>query len=276
MVFQRKRRTVLEYHHCSYGTSKLVFRGPKSALVPPYVACLGGSATYGRFVREPFPAQLERSLGMPVVNLGVVNAGVDAFLHDSTVIEICRNARVAVIEAVGAHNLSNRLYSVHPRRNDRFVRASTLLRTIFSEVDFTEFNFTRHMLTTLKVVSPDRFRIVEDEVKTAWLARMKLLIDRIGGHTRLLWVSRSAPEHHVALEDAQDDPILVDGAMIEALEPWVDGALVHRLGPEVLADNTAGMVFDPLEIAAARAFLGPRAHEQIGKVLADEFLQAAQ
>ncbi len=36
---------------------------------------------------------------------------------------------------MGAQNLSNRFYAVHPRRNDRFLRASTLMKTIFREVD---------------------------------------------------------------------------------------------------------------------------------------------
>ena len=55
-----------------------------------------------------------------------------------------------MIQVSGAQNLSNRFHAVHPRRNDRFLRASTLLKTIYRDVDFTEFNFTRHLLTTLR------------------------------------------------------------------------------------------------------------------------------
>ncbi len=57
---------------------------------------------------------------------------------------------MTVIQVMGAHNMSNRFYAVHPRRNDRFLRASLgCCKTIYPEVDFTEFNFTRHMLTAL-------------------------------------------------------------------------------------------------------------------------------
>jgi hypothetical protein len=66
----------------------------------------------------------------------------------------------------GAQNLSNRLYTVHPRRNDRFLRASGILRTIYRDVDFTEFHFTRHMLDHLRCLSEDRFDIVR--TNCAW------------------------------------------------------------------------------------------------------------
>ncbi|MEZ5723123.1 MAG: DUF6473 family protein [Paracoccaceae bacterium] len=74
--------------------------------------------------------------------------------------------------------MSNRFYAVHPRRNDRFLRASNLLKTIYREVDFTEFNFTRHLLTRLKELSEDKFMMVEQELK-AWVARMKTLVSKI-------------------------------------------------------------------------------------------------
>lgn len=262
MVFQRGKRISLDYQPCTYGHSKLTFRGPKQTLDTPYVACVGGSFTYGRYVAAPFPALLSEEISRPVVNLGVVNAGVDAFVHDASVIEICRGALAVVIELTGAHNLSNRLYSVHPRRNDRFTKASTLLRTIYNDVDFTEFHFTRHMLMTLKTVSPERFRIVEEEVKTAWSARMKILLERIGGAPMLLWVSRTSPERHVSLEDTNHDPVLVDADMVKALAPLAGQVVMHRMRKTGVG-LTEGMVFDPLEMAAARQFPAPRDHAAI-------------
>ena len=79
----------------------------------------------------------------------------------------CANAQVTVIQILGAHNMSNRFYTVHPRRNDRFLRASPMLRGIYHDVDFTEFNFTRHMLSRLREISEERFALVVEELKTA-------------------------------------------------------------------------------------------------------------
>jgi hypothetical protein len=104
-----------------------------------------------------FPELLEDHVGLPVVNLGAINAGIDVFSCDETVLSACSGARAVVLQAMGAHNLRNRFYSVHQRRNDRFLRASPLLSTLYPEVDFTEFAFTRHLIQTLHDTDPGGF-----------------------------------------------------------------------------------------------------------------------
>ena len=37
------------------GPRKLLFRGPKRDLDQPFVAFLGGTNTYGKFIERPFP-----------------------------------------------------------------------------------------------------------------------------------------------------------------------------------------------------------------------------
>jgi hypothetical protein len=44
---------------------------------------------------------------------------------------------------------------------------------IYPEVDFSEVCFTRHLLTRLYKVSPERFEIIREEVSQAWRARMR-------------------------------------------------------------------------------------------------------
>ncbi|MEO1779366.1 MAG: DUF6473 family protein, partial [Pseudomonadota bacterium] len=144
----------LDYLPCRYGTSKILFRGPKRTLDAPYVAFFGGTTTYGKFVETPFPALLEQDLGMTCVNFGCVNAGVDLYAADPVLREAATQARVTVLQVISPRNMSNRFYKVHPRRNDRFIEASPLLRTIYREVDFAEFNFTNHMLQRLYLVLP--------------------------------------------------------------------------------------------------------------------------
>ena len=146
MTFQRKGPPGLDYKPCRYGTSRLTFRGPARLLRGKYVAFLGSTETYGKYIPEPYPALVEQELGVTCVNLGCVNAGHDVYLHDPYVMELAGQARVRVLQIGGAHNMSNRFYTVHPRRNDRFLKSSRLMRQIFGDVDFTDFTFTRHML----------------------------------------------------------------------------------------------------------------------------------
>jgi uncharacterized protein DUF6473 len=53
----------LDYLPCRYGNSKLLFRGPKRSLDEPYIAFIGGTETYGKFLAKPFPVLVEEEFG---------------------------------------------------------------------------------------------------------------------------------------------------------------------------------------------------------------------
>ncbi len=75
------------------------------------------------------------------------------------------------MQAVGLANLSNTFYSVHPRRNDRFLGATPRLRALYPEMDFTDFAFARHLLHSLSALASRRFSEV-----TAQLHQMRALL----------------------------------------------------------------------------------------------------
>lgn len=251
----------LDYFPCRYGRSKLLFRGPRRDLATPYVAVLGGGETYGKFVAEPWPALLQRALGVPVVNLGAVNAGPDAWAGDGAIPDIAAQARVTLVQVTGAQNLTNRFYSVHPRRNDRFLRASPLLASIYREIDFTEFTFTRHMLHSLYRASPEKFAIVAEELRAAWLARMIALLPRLGARVVLVWMARQGPD--AARPVPEDEPMLVTRAMLDALVQR-GAALVEVVYSDAAqAQGVAGMVYPVMAEAAARAMPGPMHHAEV-------------
>ena len=193
MAFVYSGAGSLDYSPCRYGMSKLIFRGPKQALDWPYTVVLGGTETYGKFVAQPYPSVLAQKTGRLVVNLGYVNAGPDAYLNDPGTLAIAAGSEVAIVQLIGAANVSNRFYTVHPRRNDRFVMATPWLRALFPEVDFTEFHFTGHLVQTLHHVSPKRFALVAAELRAVWLDRMRRLLGRLSGKVVLLWMADQPP-----------------------------------------------------------------------------------
>ncbi|MDI3338716.1 DUF6473 family protein [Defluviimonas aestuarii] len=265
MAYEYASEGSLDYFPCRYGQSKLLFRGPRRRLEGAYAAVLGGTETYGKFVVEPFPTLLEGMLDLAVVNFGYMNAGADVFANEPVIVDACSRAKVTVIQLMGAQNMSNRFYAVHPRRNDRFLRASNLMKTVFREVDFTEFHFTRHMLSALKAVSEEKFALVEDELKSAWTARMRTLVQKIEGKTVLLWISGTRQDGH---DDLGPEPLMVDEEMVAAIRPFAT-ELVH-VTPSSAARNsgTAGMRFAPLEEPAALVMPGPRVHQEVAEALA--------
>lgn len=100
--------SALDYRPCRYGSSRLLFRGPKKILKKPYIAFVGGSETYGKFVASPFPDLVGSETGVAQVNLGCHNAGLDAFLNDDTALSICKRAELTVLQVFGASDISNR------------------------------------------------------------------------------------------------------------------------------------------------------------------------
>ncbi len=267
MAYDHLGAGALDYLSCRYGKSKLLFRGPKRKLDGRYVAAIGGTETYGKFMPRPYPDRTEAALGTKVVNLGCVNAGIDVFSQDPAVLEACSGAAVTVIEIPGAQNMSNRFYAVHPRRNDRFLRASTLLKSFYREVDFTEFHFTRHLLSALKAADADRFAIVEGELKDAWVARMKALMSRIDSKIVLLWLASHAPEDCTTCSDQGGDPLFVDRAMLEAVTPYAARVVEVVVSPDDVAAGAEGMVFSDLEAPAVQEMLGTRAHQMAAAAL---------
>ena len=268
MTYETLGQAALDYFPCRYGTSKLLFRGPRRRLQDDYVAYLGGIETYGKFIEMPFPTLIEHETGIKAVNLGCVNAGVDAYVTDKSLVNICARAKVTVIQLMGAQNMSNRFYAVHPRRNDRFLRASKLLQTIYSEIDFTDFSFTRHMLIELAAAAPAKFAMVESELKDAWVARMQTLIEQIDGKVVLLWLSDHSPEQAASRGMSEAEPLFVDRAMIDRLAVSVSDVVEIVSDP---AERRAGldeMAFAPLEEPAAEEMLGPVVHRRVVAALA--------
>ncbi len=253
MAFVFPGAEALDYSPCRYGASKLLFRGPGHDLSGDYIAVLGGTETYGKYVPEPYATLTERQTGMKVVNLGCANAGPDVYLNDPGAIEVAAGARAVVVQIVGAQNLTNRYYSVHPRRNDRFVHPGPLLRSMFPEVDFTEFHFTRHMLSALRKAAPDRFEVVTQELRGAWVRRMRDLLGRLPADLVLLWMGDRPPPEPGRRADLEHDPMLVDAGMIAAIRPmaavWVE---VSGYG------SAEGLVYGPMDIAPSVP--GPATH----------------
>ncbi len=264
MTYLSRRASAIDYMPCRYGSSKNTFRGPQRALNDNYIAIFGGSKTYGKFVDSPFAELLENLIEKDCINLGSMNAGIDVFMNDPVLNDVCNNARATVIEVMGAASLSNRFYKVHPRRNDRFIGVSALLKVVYQDVDFTDIHFVRHLLHTMQSKGQERFEIICEELQETWVMRMQLLLEKIDGPVFLLWFADHSPDD-IGLAQIGADPLFVNRTMIEAIRPYVTEVL------EVIPDShdLEGMKFMPTEEPTAIHFPNPKAHEKVARALAD-------
>lgn len=248
----------LDYFPCRYGASKRVFRGPKRDLSAPYVAVFGGTDTYGKFIDRPFPDLLEDSLDQTCVNFGSPNAGIDALLRDPILDNMSKTALATVLQITSPRNMSNRFYTVHPRRNDRFVKPSTSLKALYRDVDFSQFNFTKHMLLRLHGACSGRFRNIVSELQEAWMNRMSDVLAQIKGPTVLFWFADHAPQSENDVFGS--DPWFVTREMIDELKSRATVYTEVVASADALAAGTEGMHFSEMEAPSARHVLGPLAH----------------
>lgn len=246
---------------CRYEGSRLRFRGPVCSLHDPYIAVLGGSETFGKGVAQPFPALLAQQVDCPVANLGVMHAGVSLFSEESWLIETASKARLTVLQVLGAQNMSNRMYSVHSRRNDRFVGASAALRTLYPNVDFTDFNFTGHLMRSLSSQEGDAFDSLVEELRWAWVQRMRRLVTLIDSDVVLLWMSDRPPED--VDQWTRLEPAFVDRSMLNEMRPHVVD-IVEVVCTERRAMNPS---------ARTTHFPGPRHHADVAEALASAIRQ---
>jgi Domain of unknown function (DUF6473) len=251
----------LDYFPCRYGASKAVFRGPERDLTRPYIAMLGGSPTFGKYVERPFPLLVEQALGVQVANLAGMNAGPDFYLSDPAALAVARGARAAVVQLTGAEAMSNPFYTVHSRRSDRFLTATPALRALYPQVDFTEIHFTRHLLMVLQRTDADRFQAVVQGLKTNWLARMQALLAELPGCRVLLWLADSAPPAVAVGLDTP--PLFVDRAMLDAL--CRDGTAVVEAVPSSRARAMArfDMIYPETEATQAACLPGAAVHVEV-------------
>lgn len=267
MAYALQSEGALDYFPCHYGTSTLLFRGPRRSLERPYVVYMGGNETYGKFIPDPFPDLVEEEVGFGSVNLGVSNAGLDLYLNETGLLEIASRAEAVVLQVVGAANLSNRYYSVHPRRNDRFLGPTPLLKSLFRDVDFTDFAFTRHLLHALQSRSPDRFEVLADDLRATWLARMKDLLSRLPPRTLLLWLADQPPPQISRRANLSHDPLLVNTEMLSAIRPLARLYVEAVTRPQARGPDLGGMAFSSTEAKAAATVPGPEVHRDITKIL---------
>ena len=266
----------LDYQTYRFGRSKQRFRGPKPDLSRPYISFIGGSEPYGKFVANPFPAQLENTLNFPCANWGTPGAGPSFFLRDPVLLEACSNARACVITIMGAVSMSNRLYSVFKRRNSRVREVSSILRALYPDLNLNEFRFAHNMLRKLYHHNTENFKVVELELREAWVARMRDLLEEIETTCVLVWMSTRAPEEEppvTAPNSFISPPAFVNREMIEKVAPMADILVEYVSGNGVAHMQDDGRIFTQEQSDAALRYPGMTMHRQVAELLEEPLRQ---
>lgn len=249
---------LFDYDTYLFGRTHQVYRGPMPDLRNPYIVCLGSSHTFGRFTNHPFPTMVEQDMGRTVVNFGTDGVGPGFFLSDPDIMHVVNGAKLCIIEVMSARPLSNRMYTVRQRRNERLAKPASLLRGLYPDVDFRQFAAVKGMLRHLQETDPDRFRLLENEMQNAWIGRMQSLLNEITVPKILFWFGAREPDDTPSAEEGPDAwiyPHFVDGAMIDTVHSFADRYVecISRAGlPQDLTRDGDPVLFRPTGRAITR------------------------
>lgn len=276
MTYQKPDRAFINYNVHRWGRLNQIYRGPPPRLEAPYHICLGAAQTFGRYCAAPFPSLLSERLGRECVNFGTGGAGPGFFLRDSAVLEAASNAEVCVIQVMSARSLSNRLFQVKPKRNAQIQAVSKALEDLFPHVDFETFSYAHNMLNSIASEDAEKFLEVENELRTAWVARTRLLLDSIHTKKVLFWFSEREPDEtmrHRPNKPMLKYPHYVDQAMMNAVAPCVDEVVycVTSEGlPQSLLRAGEPVLQSPfgMPITENRYYPSPAMHEAAANALA--------
>ncbi|WP_254436846.1 DUF6473 family protein, partial [Ruegeria arenilitoris] len=267
----------MSYHHagsdgpvdsvCQYAGSKLWFRGPERSLDAPYIACVGGDETFGRFVGQPFVDLLERRLEKTCVNLGSLFSGVEALSLDAGMLRIVNDAELCVLQLPDVLSQSNHFYRVHPRRNDRFLEPTRDLLSLYPDVDFTEVHFVRHLLARLQTHSDARIEAVAQELSEAWVLGMRSFLERVTAPVLLLWLHVNDQDVWEDAGTTERDLVPVTQSMVDQIRPLCADCVELQVQTAGASEELEDAMFGSLQQPMALHCLGPSAHRHIASCL---------
>jgi hypothetical protein len=245
--YQDSDHAICDYQYAQLpGTTTLV-RGPIPVdLSADFVVCLGGAHTLGRFVEYPYPALLQRQLGVPVLNLGHGGGKPEFYLQSPGIIEVINKAKCAVIQVMSARGSPNRfLKPTSHAHNIMSIAEGIAAAKNPAFVDAAYRNLLRQL-------EPARLQEAIEETRSNWLAEMERLLGRITVPKVLFWFSVRTPAYVAKFNNLDamlgDYPQLVTEEMIGKLKPETDGYIqcVSNVGmPYTLRDAQS---HEPVEV----------------------------
>ncbi|MFO1060622.1 MAG: DUF6473 family protein [Dongiaceae bacterium] len=231
----------------------LPLRGPLPDLTKPYIACIGGSRTFGGVDRLPFPAILAELSGTPVLNLGA-SAGIAREVLDRPgLLDVLNQAEAVVLEASPGWIAAPAGPPVGPREAGDLEAALALLRKL------------RPPRIVLRIGDP-----ADDPGSGTPAPPERAAIERLRSHAEAL-IEPGANEGAAGAEALPDDAegdARIAGRLAAALGPFLAREQASAPGADDAADRRLFIL-----LAAARTgtnLLGGLLHGQPGIFMGGE------
>lgn len=172
------------------------FRGPIPNLKQPYMACIGGAQTMGRFTADAYPQLLSDELSLPCLNLGLGGAG-PAFALRPEVLTLLQRAQLVVVQIFSGRSASNSRYdsSAEGRNFGRCVRTGAF---VAYEQFLSQLMLRQDESLTRRIIA---------ETREDFAFSMNALARALPNPTVLLWFSQRKPAY---VSDYRESPSILN------------------------------------------------------------------
>jgi hypothetical protein len=186
------------------------FRGPP-VQSREYIACVGASQTFGRFVQMPFPRLISYALRIDTLNLGRGGAGPEFPLENPALMEHINGSRIVIVQVFSGRSQSNSLF----RMAGQTMCGTNLANGSECSADqFYTWLLTQDTKLAQEIVA---------ETREKYASAMTRLLDAIVPPTILFWFSTRSPDYEECMELPLtrlfgEFPQLINRAIVERLK----------------------------------------------------------
>ncbi|MEM1389522.1 MAG: DUF6473 family protein [Pseudomonadota bacterium] len=218
--YQDVDRDVIDYDLWFLSNNSPALRGPRSNLsetdLSNTICCIGAAQTFGRFVEDPYPAQIGRLLQQPALNLGVSGAGPGLYLAQQELMKLLEQAGTVIVQAMSARSVSAGIFETMANNGVlKFLEGPHKDKQMLAQQAY---------LLLRKDLGEEAYREQVSKAQAQWVNLYKELAQRLTGRRVFLWLSSHKPGDNVRLESSPLGvfPHLVTDEMVSKIAPFFD------------------------------------------------------
>ena len=243
----------------------LWFRGPAPDRLETgrYFTAIGAAQTFGCFCDAPYPALLEKRLGLPALNLGYSGAGPRFFLRQDALLRRINDSAFCIVQVMSGRSTSNSLFDNREglahglRRSDgtpataEQIFAAAIDREL-ARVPLVPRRVKEQVVKRTGLTLP-AIRRLADESRRDWVDSFRALLEAISVPKILFWFSARSPDYrpryHRQGPLLGKYPQLIDAATLARITPLADAyaeCVSERGSPQPLVSRFTG---DPVSVS---------------------------
>jgi hypothetical protein len=198
------------------------------------IVCLGSAATFGRFIRRPFPEQIGAA------NYAFGGARPDTFSSEPLLLAKLGKSEVTIIEATSARGYANDVFEPVGRLNNRMKLTEAGAKHREFET-LPEMFFVDRIWERLFALNQHLAMEIVARNQQTWLQDMQMLIKNCKKPI-VLYFAQQDPPSEVQTKEQYRFPHLVTDRMLEALDAEVVRVVSSQGIPFSLRDDNGNLV----------------------------------